>query len=259
MGMVMRQSSTGLGLGTHCKSESKVSLSDSSTEGSNLKVGTTLQSEITPHTVVSPVAESPAREAEVLQSSPIIVPLPLGAILVSRPHELPAPVPVVPSEPPAPRFPEPELQDIGSLPNLADSPQPHESTLPVVEQLSGKLSGYTKPQLTVAKTPDVTSREAQEKPDPVQPRVESGLESINKDYGIQAVRVEDPKLRPVSIPIPGPAPAVIQVPERQVPPLTQALPLMQVPTQVVSEVREFPLLGPTVVTILQKIPRLGLA
>ena len=154
-----------------------------------------------------------------------------------------------------PRFPEPELQVIESLPNLTDSPQPHESTLPVVEQLSGKLSGYTEPQPTFAKTPDMTSREAQEKPDPVQPRVESGLESINKNYGIQAVRVEDPKLRPVSIPTPEPAPAVIQVPEWQVPPptqtlpLTQALPPMQVPTQAVSEAREFPLPGPTVVTI----------
>ena len=91
----MRRSSTGLGLGTYHKSESKASLSDPSTKGSNLKVGTTLQSEIAPHPVVSPVAKSPAREAEASRPSPIVVLSLFGTIPVSHPQELPAPVPVV--------------------------------------------------------------------------------------------------------------------------------------------------------------------
>lgn len=271
VGMVMRRSSTGLGLGTYHKSESKTSLSDSSTKGSNLKVGTTLQSQITPATIVSPVAESPAREAEASRPSPIVAPSPLGAIPVSRPQEPPAlepvipseppapvpvipseplapvpvtfseppaPVPVIPSEPPAPRLPEPEPQVVESPPNLVDSPQAHESTLPIVEQASGKLSDYIEPQPTVAKTPSMTSREIREEPDAVQPQGESGLESINKGYGIPAVRAEEPEPKPVLMPTPKPAPAVIQVPEQQAP-----------PTQVVSDVRELPLLGPTVVAV----------
>jgi len=249
VGMVMRRSSTGLGLGTYHKSESKTSLSDSSTKGSNLKVGTTLQPQITPATIVSPVAESPAREAEASRPSPIVAPSPLGAIPVSHPQEPPAPVPVIPSEPPAPvpvipseppapRLPEPEPQVVESPPDLVDSPQAHESTLPIVEQASGKLSDYIEPQPTVVKTPNMTSREVREEPDAVQPQGESGLESINKGYGIPAVRAEEPEPKPVLMPTPKPAPAVIQVPEQQAP-----------PTQVVSDVREFPLLGPTVVAV----------
>lgn len=240
VGTLMRRSSTGLGLGTlatHHKSESKTSLSDSSTKGSNLKLGTTLEPGPTPHTIVSPVAESPAREAEASRPSPIVGPSPLGAIPGSRPQEPPAPEPVVSSEPPAPSLPEPEPAVVESPPNLADSPQPHESTLPVPEQAAGNLSDYVEPQPTVAKTPDMTSRELREESDLVQPRVESGQESINKAFGIPALRVEEPE--PVSIPTPEPAPAVIQVPEQQVPP----------PTKVVSDVRELPFLGPTVTAV----------
>jgi hypothetical protein len=230
----MRRSSALGALSTHHKSESKTSLSDSSTKGSNLKVGTTVEPEPTPHTVVSPVAESPAREAEASRPSPIVGPSPLGAIIGSHPQEPPAPAPEVSSEPPAPRLPEPEVAIVESPPDFADSPQPHESALPVPEQVTGKLSDYVEPQPTVAKTPDVSSRELREESDPVQPRVESGLDSINKAFGIPAARVEEPE--PISIPTPDPAPVVIQVPEQQVPP----------PTKVVSDVRELPFLGPTV-------------
>jgi len=243
----MRRSSTGLGLGTQHKSESKTSLSDSSTKGSNLKVGTTLQPEITPHTIVSPVAESPAREAEASRSSPIIAPSPLGAIIDSRPQEPLAPVPVVPSESPAPRLPEPELQVVESPPSLVDSPQVHGSTLPVVEQSSGYFSDHIQPQAAVADIPVQTPREVLEEPSSIQPQTESGLESIDKGYGIHAVRVEEPEPvsipapepAPVSIPAPEPMPVTIQVPEQQVPP----------PSQVISDVRELPLLGPTVVAV----------
>ena len=244
----MRRSSTGLGLGTHHKSESRTSLSDSSTKGSNLKVGTTLEPQIPPHTVVSPVAESPAREAEASRPSPIVAPSPLGVISDSRPQATPAPVPVVPSEPPAPYLSEPEPQVVESPPSLVDSPHAKESALPVIEQASGKLSDYVEPQPSVAKTPDMTSREIQEEPDSVQPRVESGFESINKGFGIHAIRVEEPEPMPVTIPAPEPAvaipapepaPVVIQVPEQEVPP----------PTQAVSDVRGLPLLGPTVVAV----------
>jgi len=103
---------------TYPKSESKTSFSDSSTKGSNLKVGTTLEPQITPHTVVSPIAESPAREAVASGPSPIVAPSPLGAILGSRPQEAPAPTPLVSSDPPAPRLPEPELQVVESPPSL---------------------------------------------------------------------------------------------------------------------------------------------
>ena len=267
VGMVMRRSSTGLGLGTYHKTGSKTSLSDSGTKGSDLKVGTTLQPpQVPPHSIVSPVAESPAREAEASRPSPIVAPSPLGAIPDSRPQEPPAPAPVVPSESPAPvvpsespapvipsespapvilsetpapRLPEPEPQVVESPPDLVDSPQAHESTLPVVEQASGNLSGYIEPQPTVAKTPDMTSREVREEPSLVQPQAESGLQSIGKDYGIPAVRAEEPEPKPILMPTPQPAPGVIQVPEQQVPP----------PTKVVSDVRELPLLGPTVVAV----------
>jgi hypothetical protein len=234
----MRRSSAGFGLGTLQKSESRTSLSDSSTKGSNLKVGTTLEPEIAPHTVVSPVAESPAREAEASRPSPIIAPSPLGAIPVFRPQETPTQIPVV-SEPPAPRLPEPESQVVDSPPSLVDSPQAHESSLPVVEQASGKLSDYVEAQPAVTKAPEMTSREVREEPGSTQPQVEPGFGSINKGFGIQAVRVEEPEPEPVSIPAPEPAPVVIQVPEQQVPP----------PTQVVSDVRELPLLGPSVVAV----------
>ena len=235
MGTLMRRPS--LGLGTHHKSESKTSLSDStgSTKGSNLKVGTTIQQEIAPHSVVSPVAESPAREAEASRPSPIVVPSPLGAIPVSQPQETPAQNPAV-SDPPAPSMPEPELQVVESPPNLVDSPKDHEYSLPVAEQATERLSDYFEPQPTVAKTPEMTSRDIREEPDPIQPQVESGFESINKDFGIHGVRVEEPQPKPVSIPIPEPAPVVIQVPEQPVP-----------PPQVVSDVRELPLLGPTII------------
>ena len=236
----MRRSSTGLGLGTLRGSESRTSLSDSVTGGSNLKVGTTLQPpQVAPHTLVSPVAESPSREAEASRPSPIVAPSPLGAITDFRPQEPLAPVPVVPSEPPAPRLPEPELQVVESPPDLVDSPQAHESTLPVVEQSSAKFSDYIEPQPSVAEIPVETSREVREEPGSIQPQAESGLESIDKGYGIHAVRMEEPEPKPVSIPTPEPAPVVIQVPEQQGPP----------PSRVVSDVRELPLLGPTVVAV----------
>lgn len=247
VGTLMRRSS--IGLGTHHKSESKTSLSDSSTKGSNLKVGTTLEPQVTPHTVVSPVAESPAREAEASRPSPIVAPSPLGAIPGYRPQEIPAPTPVVPSEPSVPRLPEPEPEVVESPPSLVDSPQAHGSTLPVIEQASGKLSDYVEPQPAVAKTPDMIPREVREEPDSIQPQSESGLELINKGFGIDAVRPEEseskpvsiptPEPAPVSIPTPEPAPVVIQVPGQQVPP----------PAQVVSDVRELPLLGPTVFAV----------
>jgi len=236
----MRRSS----FGTHHKSESKTSLSDSSTKGSNLKVGTTLEPQITPHTVVSPVAESPAREAEASRPSPIVAPSPLGAILDSRPQEAPAPLPVVSSEPPAPRLPEPELQVVESPPNLADSPQAYTSALPIVEQASGKLSDYAEPQPTVTRTPNMTPREVREEPDLIQ-QSESGFESIDRGFGIDVpipepapVSIPIPEPAPVSIPTPEPAPVAIQVPEQQAP-----------STRVISDVRELPLLGPTVLTV----------
>ena len=254
VGMVMRRSS--LGLGTYQKSESKTSLSDSSTKGSALKVGTTVEPEITPHTVVSPVAESPAREAEASRPDPIVAPSPLGAIPGYRPEETPAPIPVVPSQPPAPSLPEPESQVVESPPSLVESPQAHGSALPVIEQVSGKLSDYVQPQPAVAKTPDMIPREVREEPDSIQPQTETRLESTNKDFGIPAVRMEEPEPKPVSmpapepapvsiptpepapvsIPTPEPAPAVIPVPEQQVPP----------PTQVVSD---HPLLGSSVFAV----------
>ena len=241
---------------TYHKSDSKASLSDSSTKGGNLKVGTTLEPQITPHTVVSPVAESPAREAEASRPTPIVTPSPLGAIEGYRPQESPAPMPVVSPDPPAPRLPETKPQVVESPPNLVDSPQDHKSALPVAEQAAGKLYDYVEPQPTVAKTPKMASREIREEPDSIQPRTESGLELINKGFGIPAVRMEEsepkpvsiptpepapvsiptPEPAPVSIPTPEPAPVVIQVPEQKVPP----------PTQVVSDVRELPLLGPSV-------------
>lgn len=233
----MRRSSTGLGLGTHHKSESKTSLSDSSTKGSNLKVGTTLQPpQIAPHTIVSPVAESPAREAEASRPSPIVGPSPLGAIPGSRPQDTPPQIPAV-LDPLAPRPPEPELHVVESPPSFVDSPKLHEPSLPVVEQVSEKLSDYIEPQPTVVKTPEVTPQDVEES-GPVQPQVESGMESINRDFGIHAARVEEPEPKPVSIPTPEPAPATIQVPEQPVP-----------PPQVVSDVRELPLLGPTVIGV----------
>lgn len=236
MGTLMRRSSTGLGLGTHHKSESKTSLSDSSTKGSNLKVGTTIQPQVTPHSVVSPVAESPAREAEASRPSPIVQPSPLGAIPISDPQETPTQIPAV-SEPPAPRLPEPELHVVDSPPSFVDSPKAHESSLPALQQASEELSDYGKPQPVVAKTPEMTPREVREEPDPAQPQVDSSFEFVNKGFGIHSVRVEEPE--PVSIPTPEPAPVVIQVPEQQAPP----------PTQVVSDVGELPLLGPTVVAV----------
>lgn len=217
-----------LGLGTHHKSESKTSLSDSSTtKGSNLKVGTTLQPEVTPLSVVSPVAESPAREAEASRSSPIVAPSPLGAIPVSQPQETPVHIPVV-SEPPAP---EPELQVTDSPPNLVDSPKAQEPSLSVVEQAPGNLLNYVEPQPIFAETPEMVSREVREEPDPIQPQAESGFDLIST-----TARAEEPE--PVSIPVPEPAPVTIQVPEQQAP-----------PTQVVSDVGGLPLLGPTTVTV----------
>ena len=239
MGTLMRRSSTGLGLGTHHKSESKTSLSDSnsSTKGSHLKVGTTIQSQIAPHTLVSPVAESPAREAEASRPSPIVAPSPLGAIPVSRPQETPADIPAV-SESPAPPLPEPELHTVESPPNFVDSPKAHGPSLPVVERPSENIPDYFNSQPAEVKTPEMTSREIQEEPAPVQPQVESSFEMVNEAFGIHSARPEEPDSRPVSIPTPEPAPVVIQVPEQQLPP----------PTQVISDVRDLPLMGPTVVS-----------
>lgn len=241
MGTLMRRPS--LGLGTHHKSESKTSLSDStsSTKGTNLKVGTTIQSQIAPHTIVSPVLESPAREAEASRPSPIVAPSPLGAISIPRPQEIPTEIPTeIPpvSEPPAPNFPEPEQNVVESPPNFVDSPNAHEHSLPAVEQVSEQLSDYAMPQPTVAKTPEVTSRDLREEPGPIQPQpqVDSSFEMINKSFGIHTMDEPDPKPVSIPIPAPAPAPAVIQVPEQHPP-----------PTQVISDVRELPLLGPTVV------------
>ena len=64
IGTLMRRSSTGLDLETLHELGLRTSLSDSSTKGTNLKVVTTLGPPIAPHTIVSPVAQSPAREAE---------------------------------------------------------------------------------------------------------------------------------------------------------------------------------------------------
>lgn len=239
MGTLMRRSSTGLGLGTHHKSESKTSLSDSSTKGSNLKLGTTLQPpEIASYTIVSPVAESPAREAEASHPSPIVGPSPLGAIPGSRPQDSPPRIPVA-LDPLGTRPPEPELRVVESPPSLIDSPKTQEPPLPVAEQVSGNISDYVEPQPTV-KTPEVTPRDVEEESNPVQPQVESGMDSINKDFGIHAARVEEPEPepQPVSIPTPEPAPVMIQVPEQPIP-----------PPQVVSDVRELPLLGPAAIAI----------
>ena len=268
VGTVMRRSSAGFGFGTLQKSESKTSLSDSSTKGSTLKVGTVLQQQIAPHTIVSPVAESPAREAEASRPTPIVAPSPLGAIPDVRQQDPPAPVPVVPSEPPAPPLPEPESQVVESPPSLADSPKAHESTLPAVDQVSGKLSDHIEQQPTVTKAPDMTSREVREEPAAIQPQVESGLDSINKDFRIPAVRAEEPKPKSVSIPTPEPTPAVIPTPEPTpvviptpepapvvIPTPEPATVVIQVPEQqvpprqVVSDVRELPLLGPTVIAV----------
>ena len=239
MGTLMRRSSTGLGLGTLRKSGSKTSLSDSSTKGNNLKVGTTLQPQITPYALVSPVAESPAREAEASQPSPIVAPSPLGAITDFRPQEPLVPVPIVPSEPPAPRLPKPELQVVESPPNPVDSPQTRESTLPIVEQPSGKFSDYIESQPSVVEIPVKISREVREEPSSIQPQVESGLASIDKGFGIHVVRMEEPEPELVTVPTPEPTPVVIQVPEQQIPP----------PSQIVSDIRELTLLGPTAAAV----------
>ena len=208
---------------------SKTSLSDSSTKGNNLNVGTTLQPQITPYALVNPVAESPAREAEASQPSPIVAPSPLGAITDLRPQEPLAPVPIVPSESPAPRLPKPELQVAESPPNPVDSPQTGESTPPVVEQPSGKFSDYIESQPSVAEIPVKIPREVREEPSSIQPQAESGLESIDKGFGIHAVRMEEPEPEPVTVPTLEPTPVVIQVPEQQIPPRPQE-PLAPVPT-----------------------------
>ena len=62
MAALMWRSPTGLGLGTHHKSESETTLTDSGTRGSSHKVDTALHPEITPHTIVSPLPKSLARE-----------------------------------------------------------------------------------------------------------------------------------------------------------------------------------------------------
>ena len=111
MDLLVQRSSTGLSLGTYRKSESKAPLSDSSTKGPYLEVGTFPQPEITPHRVVSPAAESPAREAEASQPSPVVAPPPLGATPVSHPQEPPTGV-------------------------LADSPKTHGPSQPVLERAS---------------------------------------------------------------------------------------------------------------------------
>jgi len=132
-----------------------------------------------------------------------------------------------------------------SPPNLTDSPQAHTSTLPIVEQPPGKFSDYAEPQATIAKSPDMTPREVREEPDSIQQQSESGLEPIEKGFGIDVpipepvpASIPIPEPVPVSIPAPEPTPVVIQVPEQQVP-----------QTRVVSDVRELPLMGPTVFTV----------
>ena len=75
-------------------SESSTTISDSTTKGSNLKVGTTLEPQITPLTDTSPVPGSP----EASRPCPIVAPPPLGTILDHHPQETPVPVPRVPLE-----------------------------------------------------------------------------------------------------------------------------------------------------------------
>ena len=50
----------------------------------------------------------------------------------------------------------------------------------------------------------MTSREIREEPDSIKPRTESGLELINKAFGIAAVGMEESELKLVSIPTPEP-------------------------------------------------------
>ena len=97
VGTVMRRSSSGLGLGVR-RPEPGTTLPDSAAKGSNLKVSTALEPQITPHADADPVPESPAREAEASRPSPIVAPSPLGVIPDHHPHETPTPVPRVPLE-----------------------------------------------------------------------------------------------------------------------------------------------------------------
>jgi hypothetical protein len=152
-----------------------------------------------PHMQLSVLQPSPPLARQKFHGLPI-TPSPLGVISDSCPQETPAPVPIVPSEPPAPRLLEPELQVVESPPNLVDSPHAHESILPVIERASGKLSDYVETQPTVTKAPDMTSQEILEEIGSVRPQTESGFESTNEGFGIYAIRVEEPKPEPVTIP-----------------------------------------------------------
>jgi len=72
----MRRSSDG----ADHKSESKTSLSDPMTKRSNLEVGTMLERQTTPHTVVGPTVGDPGHEAEAPRPSPIVGPSPLDTV-----------------------------------------------------------------------------------------------------------------------------------------------------------------------------------
>ena len=91
---IVRRPTAGFSLRTAYMSESSTTISNSTTKGSNLKVGTTLEPQITPLTDASPVPGSP----EASRPSPIVAPSPLGTILDHHPQETPAPVPRVPLE-----------------------------------------------------------------------------------------------------------------------------------------------------------------
>ena len=96
----MKRSSTGLGIKAH-KSEPTALLSDSSAEGSNLKLGTTPQLGINAHTVISPVAESLARETEAFEPFSVDAPSPLSEDTASPPQETSTQIPNNLETPPA--------------------------------------------------------------------------------------------------------------------------------------------------------------
>lgn len=155
IGTVLRRSSTGFGLGapTSNDSESTTSLPGSSEEGTGLGVDTALQSQIVPRTVISPVAESPAREAEASLSSPVFA-LP-GVIQTSSSQET-------------------------SRQNLIDSPKSQKSSLPDEGQASENGSDA---QPALAKTLGMTPQLVQEEePIPAVTQVPGEQATITGDH-----------------------------------------------------------------------------
>ena len=97
---LMKRSSTGLGIKAH-KSEPTALLSESSTEGSNLKLSTTPQLGINARMVIIPIAKSPACETEAFELFSVDTPSPLSEDTASPPQETSTQIPKNPKTPPA--------------------------------------------------------------------------------------------------------------------------------------------------------------